>query len=92
MRRLLLQRVSTAAARGGGVARRPDGLHVVLFADDVSVDEPETIPSDEAVVAGGAGETVDMVDAVVDPQHHLIRRDRLTTSGTRSGQPKQPTW
>jgi len=36
--------------------------------------------------------SVNLVDAVGDPQHHLIRRDRLTTSGTRSGQPKQPTW
>ena len=69
---------------------------LVLPADDVTVDDAILVAGHEAAVAGGARETVNVVDgrrltAGTCLQHHLARRNVLTTTGAYSRRTEHPT-
>jgi len=69
----------------------------VVAADDVAVDDAVLVSGDEAAVAGGTREALDVVDGrpacrrpAERPQNHLTRRDVLTATGARSRRTKHP--
>ena len=75
--------------------QRQHGLRrqVVVSADDVTVDDAVLVAGDEAAVAGGTREALEVVDgarlaAGGRSQHHLARRDVLTATGARARRPE----
>jgi len=90
---LLLLLVVLAGQGGqwrGGLRRR----QLVVAADDVTVDDAVLVAGDEAAVAGGTREALDVVDgrrlAGERAQHQLARRDVLTAAGARARRTEHP--
>ena len=77
--------------------RRTRRLRQLVFtADDVTVDNTILVAGRESTMTRGTRETVDMVDGSrlatsTRLQHHLARRNVLTTTGAYSRRTKHPT-
>lgn len=67
-------------------------LEDVLLTDNVRVDEKVAITHTEVLLAGGAFETLQMVDLVSHTHSHLKRPDPLFTGSTQTVLTKQPEW